>query len=802
MDHPKSSKNEPVVVGIDNAEHTGTESWLFIQELLITHTACVIMTFTEEFDFSVPFIKNFIKQQYLCIVLEPYNEEELGNLICQVLNVEAIHKGFLSFFREQSQGNALRLQEILMLPILQKHFCIVPIISVTKSTLESNFQIAENAELDPSKAKVCDILDTEGLWSIKLPTHLLDLVRDHTTGLNPEEQMLMRKCALLGDTFSLYILEAVCPEYSMLELRAKAETLLKKNILTFQCNHLEITESKDKRSITLREVPSEFCIHPLKFYSEFLKKSVINSMPESQRERLNLYLADLLTEIDKCCDSCKRGSEMRRLSPYFSLLKNFRIPLVDLRMCQCLNLRTHILMQVEYHLNKGNGDISKRINMLLKAAENGLEAGNAVLVESILNKIKRLLKNVTKENGDETKPNAEEIATERLKAEVKLYVGKNSEALRNLKHAMLLISVIFPEDIRKKHYKKMRFEGKVAIEEHKCLAVGCYILLTLGDYDIAYRVAKLQLKILLKCGHTFTELVKSNTLLLRAVSKTKPGKKRETEIRKWINETRQLCFNRLTEYPLLDIPELRAIASAFKIIVRILFENKELSVAEDLGRRSFQLLKLVKFQEELVNILNLLARIYFYQKNYDKCSEMINHLQDAYQQRGDSVSEAIYYMILVKFLRISDAPSARTDRMVMCCEYATRCAVVSSHPKYVNKLFCLNAEMALWSQENNLREACGVWYERAKNLQNQIRLDNYWASSGSLCLIRTNTLKLQEKFFVYTEQEASSIKHKMQKELETIQSAIYNYTPVLDSDVKETTKFFHKVLNECKVLNS
>ncbi|GIX93328.1 uncharacterized protein CEXT_414641, partial [Caerostris extrusa] len=65
---------------------------------------------------------------------------------------------------------------------------------------------------------VCDIVDPEELGQLEIPSHLLDVVRDHTTGLTPEEQMLIRKCALLGDNFGLHVLEAVCPEYPAVEV--------------------------------------------------------------------------------------------------------------------------------------------------------------------------------------------------------------------------------------------------------------------------------------------------------------------------------------------------------------------------------------------------------------------------------------------------------------------------------------------------------------------------------------------------------------------------------------------------------
>ncbi|GFS72182.1 uncharacterized protein NPIL_161391 [Nephila pilipes] len=107
-------------------------------------------------------------------------------------------------------------------------------------------------------------------------------------------------------------------------------------------------------------------------------------MPKSQRERLNLYLADLLL-IPPKCDSCRQEWEKRRSLTYPIICRNFHIPCVDLRTCQCLNLRTHFALQVEYHLDKGNGLLKDRIALLLDAGQYGIYTNSPKLVKYFFN---------------------------------------------------------------------------------------------------------------------------------------------------------------------------------------------------------------------------------------------------------------------------------------------------------------------------------------------------------------------------------------------------------------------------------
>ncbi|GBO19526.1 hypothetical protein AVEN_19582-1 [Araneus ventricosus] len=335
------------------------------------------------------------------------------------------------------------MEEILMIPPLQKHFAILPASNVSKKNLDSKFLFNK----DVSSKFVCDIVDSDEMEKLQIPAHLLDVVRDHTTGLNPEEQMLIRKCALLGNNFGLFVLEAVCPEYPTAELRYKIRNLLKKNLLKLQCQHLGITEKRGRETITLREIPTEFCIHPIRFYCDYLKKSVLNVMPESQRQRLNLYLADLLMATPRC-DSCKNEWQKRRHSSLPAVSRHFHVPWVDMRMCQCLELKTHFALQVEYHLEKGNGLIGDRIEMLLEAAEFGVLTRSPNMVDRILIKTKRLLVEGGLTAQIEIDPTT--VAIVRLKAQVNLLYGKNNEAMREIKHALLLLNVLFPSDIERK----------------------------------------------------------------------------------------------------------------------------------------------------------------------------------------------------------------------------------------------------------------------------------------------------------------------------------------------------------------
>ncbi|GIX93330.1 uncharacterized protein CEXT_414661 [Caerostris extrusa] len=62
-----------------------------------------------------------------------------------------------------------------------------------------------------------------------------------------------------------------------------------------------------------------------------------------------------------------------------------------MRMCQCLNLKTNFALQVEYHLEKGNGLLTDRIDMLIEGAQYGILTGSPNLVDKILIKTKRLI---------------------------------------------------------------------------------------------------------------------------------------------------------------------------------------------------------------------------------------------------------------------------------------------------------------------------------------------------------------------------------------------------------------------------
>ncbi|CAL1288956.1 unnamed protein product, partial [Larinioides sclopetarius] len=68
------------------------------------------------------------------------------------------------------------------------------------------------------------------------------------------------------------------------------------------------------------------------------------------------------------------------------------------------------------------------------------------------------------------------------------------------------------------------------------------------------------------------------------------------------------------EYPVVELVEFKAIVSAFKAVLNMLFEKAELQAAEELGRKVFQMLVLVKHEREMTRILSILARIYFFQR--------------------------------------------------------------------------------------------------------------------------------------------------------------------------------------------
>ncbi|GIZ03998.1 uncharacterized protein CEXT_215411 [Caerostris extrusa] len=165
----KCAGGKPILIGIDNLEHVGTETWLFLQELLLTRSAIVLATVTEEYNPSIPFVKGIIRQQFKSIIMRPLKSEELGLLACIVLNVKAINKEFLP------EGNALRMEEILMVPPLQRHFSIIPSSNIPKVKLEGHFLFNKYVLTD----LVCDIVDPEELGQLEIPSHLLDVVRDH-----------------------------------------------------------------------------------------------------------------------------------------------------------------------------------------------------------------------------------------------------------------------------------------------------------------------------------------------------------------------------------------------------------------------------------------------------------------------------------------------------------------------------------------------------------------------------------------------------------------------------------------------
>ncbi|GFV94476.1 uncharacterized protein TNCV_3353121 [Trichonephila clavipes] len=229
----------------------------------------------------------------------------------------------------------------------------------------------------------------------------------------------------------------------------------------------------------------------------------------------------------------------------------------------------------------------------------------------------------------------------------------------------------------------------------KCLDTGGFILKVLRLYDLAYRVGKHENKILLKTGHTFYEISKCKSLLVTVVSKTKLHRRRS--LCKFLsNEIRHLCFKRITEYPILELVELKIVISALKIALTALLESGDLDATEEFGMRSFQLLVLVKDQKELSRVLLILAHVYYFRQNMDKCFEMISQLEDALHQCADPVAEAIYFTTLVLALRSTGYQGVMEDKMKICNEYASRCPGMPSHPKFRSRVFCLCSHMTIW----------------------------------------------------------------------------------------------------------
>ncbi|PRD23160.1 UNVERIFIED_CONTAM: hypothetical protein NCL1_47170 [Trichonephila clavipes] len=226
--------------------------------------------------------------------------------------------------------------------------------------------------------------------------------------------------------------------------------------------------------------------------------------------------------------------------------------------------------------------------------------------------------------------------------------------MRNIKQAFLIMNILFPSDIEKKIYRNKWKDVPLNKELAKCLDTGGFILKVLRLYDLAYRVGKHENKILLKTGHTFYEISKCKSLLVTVVSKTKLHRRRS--LCKFLsNEIRHLCFKRITEYPILELVELKIVISALKIALTALLESGDLDATEEFGMRSFQLLVLVKDQKELSRVLLILAHVYYFRQNMDKCFEMISQLEDALHQCADPVAEAIYFTTLVLALRSTDS---------------------------------------------------------------------------------------------------------------------------------------------------
>lgn len=101
------------------------------------------------------------------------------------------------------------------------------------------------------------------------------------------------------------------------------QVLTDKKILEYICDHCKkAAESSDWRKMSLKDVPLEYCQHPLRFASEFLKQNVSHSMAETQRKRMNLYLADLLRDANGLmCDACRREMEVKKSDSVNELLK-------------------------------------------------------------------------------------------------------------------------------------------------------------------------------------------------------------------------------------------------------------------------------------------------------------------------------------------------------------------------------------------------------------------------------------------------------------------------------------------------
>ncbi|GFT30989.1 uncharacterized protein NPIL_424591 [Nephila pilipes] len=228
----------------------------------------------------------------------------------------------------------------------------------------------------------------------------------------------------------------------------------------------------------------------------------------------------------------------------------------------------------------------------------------------------------------------------------------------------------------------------------KCLNTGGLILKTLGLYDVAYQVVKYENKILSKQGHTFIEIVECKSLLLGLILKLKSSNRKRCK--KLGNEIAELCFKRLSKYPILELVELKIVISALKVVLRTLFECGYLDEAEELGKSSFQLVVLVKDQKELSRVLNLLAHIYFYRKNFDKCFEMISQLGDAFHQCEDPIADVIFFTTLALVLRDGNWKSILQDKVNICNEYASRCPGMPNHPKYKDRVFCLCSFMTVW----------------------------------------------------------------------------------------------------------
>ncbi|KAF8788649.1 hypothetical protein HNY73_006670 [Argiope bruennichi] len=601
----QASKAKPILIGIDNLEHVGTETWLFLQELLLTRVAVVIGTVTSEYNPSIPFVKSLIMQQFNSIIMRPLDEEELGLLACVVLNVKAINREFLP------EGNALRLEEILMIPSLQKHFAILPYSNVSKKNLESKFLLNKDV---PSKF-VCDVVDSEAMENLQIPAHLLDVVRDHTTGLNPEEQMLIRKCALLGESFGLFVLEAVCPEYPTAEVgevpvkisTIKMEQLCEKVI---SCEVSNDHESSFQNKGLGREWNEEKRAEKDKAERQNKKTQKGGKTENEQKERPGRPRAQTGGE----------GREKKKPRKGMRTREGAQRKEAGNRGKKGKQI-DKILVKTKRLLVEGG--LSAKINIDPSAVDFSSKAKEANPPSK-----QRRWPPVGQASPHGTIGDWCEIGRRSAHDIGQFALGKNNEAMREIKHALLLLNVLFPSDIEKNVNRHNWTDHPLAPEFIKCLQVGCAILKILGLYEIAYKSGKYHLTLLSKHGHSFVDIVKSKSLLLSIVWKTKPSRKRERQSTKLGNEIRQLCFKRLMEYPIVEIVELKTIISAFKTVLNMLFEKSELTAAEELGKKIFQLLILLKHEKELTRILSVLARIYFFQcKSQRKIPRQDQHLQ-------------------------------------------------------------------------------------------------------------------------------------------------------------------------------